>query len=132
MVTMVASWAQNSLRSFFPVGPTISRWSPSRTYQPPSGSLADVPARAEGPRLKSGTTVASRPAEPSKVPSSALEHAMSEASIRSFTTDSRRARRNATSASVSSTANASRTSWSMTRFFTWREGSMTPTIRWNK
>jgi hypothetical protein len=64
MVAMVASVAQNSLRRALPSGPVASRWSPSRTYQPPSGSDAEVPERADGPRDHSGTGVASRPTEP--------------------------------------------------------------------
>ena len=62
MVAMVASSAQQILRSGLPLSSSRSRWSPSRTYQPPSGSLAHSPVRLEGPRENSGTGVASRPA----------------------------------------------------------------------
>ena len=61
VVAMVASSAQAILRSGFPLSSSRSRWSPSRTYQPPSGSLAHRPVRLDGPRENSGTGVASRP-----------------------------------------------------------------------
>ena len=65
VVAMVASSAQAILRRGFPLSSLRSRWSPSRTYQPPSGSLAHSPVRLEGPRENSGTGVASRPVQPS-------------------------------------------------------------------
>ena len=65
VVAMVASSAQVIFRSGFPLSSSRSRWSPSRTYQPPSGSLAHSPVRLDGPRENSGTGVASRPVEPS-------------------------------------------------------------------
>lgn len=52
----------------------------------PSGSDADVPARAEGPRDQSGTGVAST-TEPSKLASSSSEHTLAEDSTRSFISD---------------------------------------------
>ncbi len=45
---MVASSAQQILRSGLPLSSSRSRWSPSRTYQPPSGSLAGRPVRLDG------------------------------------------------------------------------------------
>ena len=65
VVAMVASSAQAIFRSGFPLSSLRSRWSPSRTYQPPSGSLAHSPARRDGPRENSGTGVASSPVQPS-------------------------------------------------------------------
>ena len=65
VVAMVASSAQQIFRRVLPLSSSRSRWSPSRTYQPPSGSLAHRPARLEGPRENSGTGVASRPVQPS-------------------------------------------------------------------
>lgn len=44
VVAMVASSARQIFRSGLPLSSSRSRWSPSRTYQPPSGSLADRPA----------------------------------------------------------------------------------------
>ena len=82
------SWLRGPSKSCaaaLPSGPVPSRWSPSRTYQPPSGSLADVPRRAEGPRDHSGTGVASSPTEPSKPESSSVEHTFTDASSRSAT-----------------------------------------------
>jgi hypothetical protein len=58
MVRMVASRAQNSFRGNLASGPVVSRRSPSRTYQPPSGSLVAVPRCTDGPRDHSGTGVA--------------------------------------------------------------------------
>ena len=66
VVAMVASSAQAIFRSGLPLSSSRSRWSPSRTYQPPSGSLAHSPARLDGPRENSGTGVASRPVPPPK------------------------------------------------------------------
>src|SRR6266496_2205333 len=66
VVAMVASSARASLRSGLPLSSSRSRWSPSRTYQPPPGSLAHRPVRLDGPRENSGTGVASRPVPPSK------------------------------------------------------------------
>ena len=60
VVAMVASSAQAIFRSGLPLSSSRSRWSPSRTYQPPSGSLAHSPVRLDGPRENSGTGVASR------------------------------------------------------------------------
>ena len=65
VVAMVASSAQEIFRSGFPLSSSRSRWSPSRTYQPPSGSLAHRPVRLDGPRENSGTGVASSPVQPS-------------------------------------------------------------------
>ena len=65
VTAIVASSAQAILRSGLPLLSSRSRWSPSRTYQPPSGSLAHRPARCDGPRENSGTAVASSPADPS-------------------------------------------------------------------
>ena len=64
-LAMVASSAQAIFRSGLPLSSSRSRWSPSRTYQPPSGSLADRPVRLDGPRENSGTGVASSPVQPS-------------------------------------------------------------------
>ena len=92
VVAMVASSAQAIFRSGFPLLSSRSRWSPSRTYQPPSGSLADRPVRLEGPRENSGTGVASRPVQPSNAARSSSARTLTLASIRELMNASSRPR----------------------------------------
>ena len=100
-------------------------------YQPPSGSLADVPRRAEGPRDHSGTGVASRPTEPSKPESSSGEHTLTDASSRSATNFSKPCLA-ATSASVSFLRLAASSATGSTLSFGSAEGSMSESTRWNR
>ena len=92
MVAMVASSAQAILRSGLPLSSSRSRWSPSRTYQPPSGSLAHSPVRLDGPRENSGTGVASRAVPPSKAARSAVVRTKTLASSSALTSVSSRSR----------------------------------------
>ena len=109
-----------------------SLWSPSLTYQPPSGSDAEVPDRTDGPRLNSGMTVASRPTEPQKASSSSGSHTLTEASTRSAITASRRFLLMAISACESFFRIESSSDCEMTRFFTSIDGSITDMARWNR
>ena len=116
VVAMVASSAQAIFRSGLPLSSSCSRWSPSRTYHPPSGSLADRPARLDGPRENNGTGVASRAGEPSKAARSSSSRTEMLASISALTRDSSRSRAAWACAVVSCLVRALR-SWSLSRRF---------------
>ena len=125
VVAMVASSAQQILRSGLPLSSSRSRWSPSRTYQPPSGSLAHSPVRLEGPRENSGTGVASRPAEPSDAARSSSVRAEMLASSSALMNASSRPRAASAWAWVIGLVRALRSAWLSRRFFGSAEGSMT-------
>ena len=129
---MVASSAQAIFRSGLPLSSSRSRWSPSRTYQPPSGSLADSPVRLEGPRLNSGTGVASRPVQPSNAARSSSVRTQMLASSSQLMNASSRSLAALTWAEVIGLVRALRSCWLRRRFFGSGEGSITEQIAWKQ
>ena len=125
MVAMVASSAQAIFRSGLPLSSSRSRWSPSRTYQPPSGSLAHRPVRLDGPRENSGTGVASRPVQPSKAARSSSVRAEMLASSSALMNASSRPRAASAWPGVIGLVRALRSCSVRRRFFGSAEGSMT-------
>ena len=109
-----------------------SRWSPSLIYQPPSGSLAQVPRRADGPRDHSGTGVASSPTEPSKLASSFPEHTYTETSSKSATNFSRAFCLAAMSSSLNFLRLAASSLGMTTLSLASTDGSTTERTRWNR
>jgi len=92
VVAMVASSARQILRSGLPLSSSRSRWSPSRAYQPPSGSLAGSPARLDGPRENSGTGVASKAVPPPEAARSSADRTEMLASSSALISASSRSR----------------------------------------
>ena len=132
VVAMVASSAQAIFRSGLPLSSSRSRWSPSRTYQPPSGSLAHSPVRLDGPRENSGTGVASKPAEPSKAARSCSVRTEMLASSSELMNASSRSLAALTSAEVIGLVRALRSCSLSRRFFGSGEGSITEQIAWKQ
>ena len=131
VVAMAASSAQAILRSGLPLSSSRSRWSPSRTYQPPSGSLADRPVRRDGPRENSGTGVASRAVLPPEAARSSWVRTEMLASSSALTSASSRSRA-AVAYGVIGFMRALSASWVSRRFFGSAEGSAADTIAWKQ
>src|SRR5260370_285272 len=132
VTAMVASSAQAIFRSGLPLSSSRSRWSPSRTYQPPSGSLAHSPVRLDGPRENSGTGVASRPAEPSDAARSSSVRTETLASSSALISASSRSRAASACAGVICLVRALRSCPVRRRFFGSGEGSTTSRIAWKQ